>query len=357
MYFRDPLRLKKRKNRWVACWIGQKFLYEQNRTLHIEHRELWFPSQWLRFETSTPSCERKKQCNSGNTILRPLPNVPYLDNWSPLSQTDIETDLERICLFLQEPVTTLSGFLFTLVDLLGHTRGSNLTRHDELHYFKYKRKRMEMKSIVPTNLPCDVIGRDDLHEYSGCNTIAMIRLMRSCCCDRQPEGRSGTEDDDEEDTTKKHRTEKDINIQRVADCMPARFWESGKPKFSSPVPYYAYYTCIICINSNTDGFFIIDVTRPVRHRNNPERFFQNLRTHCMPHYVYVTREVPDFLHTAASDSALTRWEYENANKFSSTLRQWHRLHHRSEKRSFRSLSISFAPKQDILKNIDHGRTQ
>ena len=72
-------------------------------------------------------------------------------------------------------------------------------------------------------IPCDVIGRDDLHEYSGCNTIAMIGLLRSCCCDRQPEGRSGTEDDDDEDTTKKHRTEKDINIQRVADCMPARF--------------------------------------------------------------------------------------------------------------------------------------
>jgi hypothetical protein len=31
-------------------------------------------------------------------------------------------------------VSTFSGFLFTLVDLLGHTRGSNLPGHDESHY-------------------------------------------------------------------------------------------------------------------------------------------------------------------------------------------------------------------------------
>lgn len=296
---------------------------------------------------------KKKQCNSGNTILRRLHHSPYLDNWSPLSQTDIETDLERICLFLQEPVTTLSGFLFTLVDLLGHTRWSNLSRHDELHYFWYRRrKRMKMKSIVPTNLPCDVIGRDDLHEYSGCNSIAMKGLLR-CCCDRQPKGEAEPKMMMMRIQLKSTRTEKDINIQRVADCMPARFWEGGKPNFHSPTQYYVYYIYIICIMSSNRSIWpvlsVIGTTQNVSFRTCA-------RTACRD--VFVTREVPDFLHTAVGDSALTRCnEYENANNFSSTLRQWHRLHHRSEKRSFRSLSISFCKKQDILKNIDHGRTQ
>ena len=71
------------------------------------------------------------------------------------SNTAIETDLERVCLFLQKPVPTFSGFLFTLVNLLGHTRWCYLPWHDEL-LFDLQRTEMMMEA----NLSCDAVEFD-----------------------------------------------------------------------------------------------------------------------------------------------------------------------------------------------------
>jgi hypothetical protein len=68
-------------------------------------------------------------------------------------------------------VSTLGGFLFTLVNLLGHSRGSNLSGHDESHYLcllQIENSTNFADYVVPSVVIQSIdVGRADVYKCRG----------------------------------------------------------------------------------------------------------------------------------------------------------------------------------------------
>ena len=134
-----------------------------------------------------------------NYNIQPVPGTFVLETENRGSNAANWTDLEGIGLLLQELVTTLGCLLFTLVDLLGHPRGSNLTGHGELLYYSSTNRGIgRCRGYRPVDKSWAIPSLRS--EEITVNLDARLRYYRSWRVD-VPEAKNRREDDDERIST------------------------------------------------------------------------------------------------------------------------------------------------------------